>query len=103
MLNNRSAYKYETSFKGPCVITQCWTNGKVTRQYGAIKIVHNIRQIKLYKTDTSVEDIYSGKMCDDVKISSLLINFYIILNLAHKVYNQATYRDFDINSYQSCT
>ena len=45
MLNNRSAYKYETSFKGPFVITQCWTNGTVTRQYGAIKIVHNIRQV----------------------------------------------------------
>ena len=39
------------------MITQCWTNGTVTLQYGATKISHNILRIKLYTSDTNVEDI----------------------------------------------
>ena len=30
MLTNNAAYKYETPYKGPFVITQCCTNGTVT-------------------------------------------------------------------------
>ena len=35
MLDNHAAYKYETPYIEPFVITQCWTNGKVTLQCGA--------------------------------------------------------------------
>ena len=54
MLNNSAAYKYETPYKGPFVITQCWTNGMVTIQCDAIKIRHNIHRIKPYTSDTNV-------------------------------------------------
>ena len=37
MLTNNAAYKYETPYTGIFVITQCWTNGTVTLQYGATK------------------------------------------------------------------
>ena len=57
MINNHSAYKYEITYKGTFFITQCWTNGTVTIQYGAIKIRHNIHPIKPYKYDTNVEYI----------------------------------------------
>ena len=42
VLNNNSAYKYETPFKGPFVITQCFINVTVSLQYGPIKITYNI-------------------------------------------------------------
>ena len=32
MLTNHTAYKYETPYKGPFVITQCFTNGTVHLQ-----------------------------------------------------------------------
>ena len=38
-------------------ITQCWTNGMVILQCGAIKFSHNICCIKTYKYDTNVKDI----------------------------------------------
>ena len=57
MLNNHAAYKYETSFKVPFVISQCFTNGVVNLQYGLIQIRHNIRLINPYKYDTNFEDI----------------------------------------------
>ena len=68
MLNNNAAYKYETPYKGPFVITQCWTNGTVTIQYGPIQTKHNILRIKPYKFDTNVEDINTKNMCDDFNI-----------------------------------
>ena len=46
------------------MITQCWTNGTVTLQCGAIEIRHNIRCIKPYTFDTNVEDITPKKICD---------------------------------------
>ena len=55
-LNNNSAFKYETPYKGLFEITQCWTNDVVTLQCDAIKIMHNIRHIQLYTYDTNVED-----------------------------------------------
>ena len=57
MLNNNSAYKYETTYKVSFVITQCWTNGTVLLHCGAIKIRYNICFIKPYTSDTNVEDI----------------------------------------------
>ena len=55
---------YKVSF----VTTQCWTNGMVTLQYGAIKVRHNVRHIKPYKYDKNVEDMIPKNMCDDVNI-----------------------------------
>ena len=57
MLNNNTTYKYETMQNSPFAITQCWTNGMVTLQYGAIKIEYNIRRIQPYTYDTNIEDI----------------------------------------------
>ena len=68
MLNNYTAYKYETPYKGPFVITQCFANGTVMLQCGAIKITYNIRRIKPYKSGTKVEDSNSINMYDAVKI-----------------------------------
>ena len=56
MLNNNDALKYETLYKGPFYITQCWTNGKVTLQRGATKIRYNVSCIKPYTSDTHFED-----------------------------------------------
>ena len=57
MLNNHTALKYKTTYKGPFVINQCWTNDTVTLKYCAKKIRYNIRCIKPYKYDTNIEDI----------------------------------------------
>ena len=51
MLNNNDAYKYETPYKGPFMITQCWTNGAFTLQCGTIKIEYNILSIKPHTSD----------------------------------------------------
>ena len=61
MLNNHAAYKYETSYKGPFVITWFLTNGTVNMQYGQTEIRHNIRRINPYKSDTKVGDINPKK------------------------------------------
>ena len=55
MLTNHTVYKYETPYKGPFVVTQCFTNGMVTLQYGVTQIQYNIHRIKPYKLDTKVE------------------------------------------------
>ena len=68
MLSNNTAYKYETTFKIPFMITQCWTNGTVTLQCGQTQISHNIRRINAYKSDTNVEDINPENMYNDVNI-----------------------------------
>ena len=57
MLLTNYAYKYETPHNRPFVIRQFWTNDAVISQYGAIKIMQNIRPIKSYTYDTNVEDI----------------------------------------------
>ena len=36
MITNHTAYKYETPYKFPFVITQCFNNGAVNLQYGPI-------------------------------------------------------------------
>ena len=62
MLNNSTLYKYENPYKGPSLITRCFTNGTVDLQYGTIKIRYNIHRIKPYKSDTNVEDIKPENM-----------------------------------------
>ena len=57
MLNNHAEHNYETSYKFPFVITQYWTNGMVTLQYGATKNRYNIRCINPHKYYANVEDI----------------------------------------------
>ena len=52
ILNNHTAYKYETPYKIPFVIKQCFINGTLMLQYGATEIRYNIRRIKSYKLDT---------------------------------------------------
>ena len=56
ILTNHTAYKYETPYKGPFLITHCFTNGTVMLQCGAIQITYNIRRINPNKLDTRVED-----------------------------------------------
>ena len=68
MLLNHTTYKYETPYKGPFIIAQCFTNGKVMLQYGAINISYNIRCIKPYKHDTKVEGLNPKNMDDAVNI-----------------------------------
>ena len=48
MTRNRSAYKYETPFRGPYENFQAWTNGTVTYQTEAVTHRINIRNIKPY-------------------------------------------------------
>ena len=57
VINNHSAYKHETPYKGTFLITQCFTNVMVTLQSGAIKIRYYIRQIKPYASNAHFEDI----------------------------------------------
>ena len=64
MLTKKTAYKYETPYKFRFVITQCFTNGMVNLQCGAIQIKYNIRRINSYK----VEDYNSINMYDSVNI-----------------------------------
>ena len=54
IINNHVAYKYENPYKGPFVITRCFTNGTAILKYGAKKIRCNICRIKLYKYNTNV-------------------------------------------------
>ena len=54
MLNNSAAFKYETSYKGPFEILQCWTYGTFTLQMGAIKIRYNIRHIHIYRYNAHI-------------------------------------------------
>ena len=37
MFDNHAAYKYETPYKGPFLMTRCWTDGAVPIQYGPIQ------------------------------------------------------------------
>ena len=66
MLTKNTAYKYETPYMRPLVITRCWTNGTVSLKVGATEIRYNIRRINPYKSDTKVE--YSINIYDDVNI-----------------------------------
>ena len=73
MIIDNTALKYETSYNGTFEITQCFTNARVTLEYGPIQIRHNIRWINPYIFDTNVEDINPQNMCDNVNILSSVI------------------------------
>ena len=60
MLNNNTDFRYETPYTNPFEITQCYTNGTVTLQYGAEKSKCIIYHIKTCTSDTNVEDIIFG-------------------------------------------
>ena len=63
MLTKHTAYKYETPYTGTFLITQCFEkNVTVNLQYGTVQIKYNVRRIKPYESDTTVEDI-SSKIC----------------------------------------
>ena len=68
MLNNNASYKNETPYKGPFIITRCFTNGMATLQYSPTKIRYNICQVKTYESYGTVEDINPKDICDDVNI-----------------------------------
>ena len=67
MLTDHTAYKYETPYNCPFVRTQCFTNGTVKLQCGAIQIKYKISHIKPYKSDTKVEYYNSMNMYDAIK------------------------------------
>ena len=50
MTLTKSAYKYETPYRGPYKIVQTWTNGTTTLRMGAVTMRINIRNIKPYNT-----------------------------------------------------
>ena len=79
IITNQATYKNETPYKGPFVITQCFSNDTVNLQYGATKIKPNIHHIKPYKSDTKVEYYNSINIYDDVTI--LLPVIYLCLNI----------------------
>ena len=68
MLTNHTIYKYETPYKSPFLITQCFTNGTVNLQYDGTEIRYNIHRIKLYKSDTKIEDSTTKNLYDAVNI-----------------------------------
>ena len=68
MLLNHTAYKYETRYKVPFVITKCFTDGSAMLQYGSIQITYIIGHIKPYKSDTKVEYFNPKKMDAAVNI-----------------------------------
>ena len=68
MILYHTAYKYETPYTGPFVITQCFTNVTVMLQCVAVQITHNIRCIKPYKSNTKVEDFDPKNIDDAVNI-----------------------------------
>ena len=68
MLLKHTGYKYETPYKSPFVITQCFENGAVILQCVAIKIMYNIRRIDPYKSDIKVEYFNPKNMANAVKI-----------------------------------
>ena len=62
MLNDHTANKFETQYKGPFVITHCFTNGTVNLQCVVIQIRYNICLTKTYKLNTKVQYLKS-KIC----------------------------------------
>ena len=68
MLTYHTAYKYETLYTVPFVITECFTNGSVKLQCGATQITYNLCRINPYKYDTKVDNSSSKNMSDDVNI-----------------------------------
>ena len=77
MITNHNAYKHETSYKGPFLIKQCFTNGTVKLQCGAVQIKYNICRIKPYKPDTKV-DGFSSKICLTISTYELPVIYFCL-------------------------
>ena len=63
MLTKHTAYKYETPYMVPFVISQCFTNetlnikcGRTKIRYNILRIKYNILRINPYKSDTKVDN-----------------------------------------------
>ena len=72
MLANNMAFKYYTPYKVPFDITQCWINGVVSLQYGAVKIRYNVHSIKPYTSDTNLEYV----KCLELTIGGVILGNY---------------------------
>ena len=72
-------------YNRPFVITQYWTNGTVTLQYGPTEIGYNILCIKPYTSNINAEDIITGNMYDNINILLAVIHFCIALKIGDKV------------------
>ena len=79
MINHHAAYKYETPYKGPFLITQCCTNGTVALQCGAIKNRYNIHHIEPHKSYTNIEDIDLKTNDLQRHISKVIVIYFCIL------------------------
>ena len=84
ILTDHTAYKYETPYKGPFVIKQCFTNKTVILKYGAIQIRYNICPIKPYKYNTKVEDFNPKNMDKPSTYEQPVVYFYIKLKFGIK-------------------
>ena len=80
-LTKHTAYKYKIPCTGPFLITQCFTNGTVNLQCGAIQIKYDMCHINTNKSDTKVEDS-SSKICMMMLTYELpVIYFYLKPNI----------------------
>ena len=68
MINKHTVCKYETPYRFPFLITQCFTNDKIMLKCGATEIRYNICRIKPYKLDTTVDFFNSINMFGGVNI-----------------------------------
>ena len=68
ILNNSTAYKYKTAYKGTFVITHFCPNSTIKLQCCVIRIINNISRLKLYTSDTNVEDNNPENMYEHVNI-----------------------------------
>ena len=68
MFTNHTAYKYETSYTGPFVITQYFTNVTENFKYGGTQIKYNIRLTIPKKLDSKVEYFNPINISDRVNI-----------------------------------
>ena len=57
MINNHAAYNYETTYRGPFVITQCWNNGTIKLQCHETRIRYSICRMKPHTSDKNIEYI----------------------------------------------
>ena len=79
MLTNNSEYNDETPYNGPFLITQYWTSITATLQYGETKIRYNIRRIKPYTSDNTLNILTLRDMYGNVQYmtTSYILLYYI--------------------------
>ena len=95
MLTNHTVFKYETPYKGPVVITKCFTNVMVNLQYGPTKL--GVIYVALSHINWILKlKILIRKIC--LMMSAYNRQLYIfILNIRarNKIYNQMSTEAFD--------